>query len=250
MAAFLLRRFAALVLVLFCVVTITFCMIRLAPGSPFDRDRKIAPAIERELRLKYHLEGPEGRAAGASLGTKLGLGRRGRRLGDAGSFLQQYRDYLRDLLHGDLRLSIQVPQPHGQRNPRANPAGFADAGRAGVSDRHDRRGLAGGVRGGAAQRRVRRRGDVRGAAGDQRADVRDGAAVRAGVRAEAGGAAGRRVGDGGERGDARAGAGRALRGVHRAADAFEHVGSARAGFRPHGPRQGACRSGRSFTSTR
>ena len=108
MAAFLLRRFAALVLVLFCVVTITFCMIRLAPGSPFDRDRKIAPAIERELRLKYHLEGPAGRAAGQALGARLGLGAAGQgSLGDAGSFLQQYVDYLRDLLHGDLRLSIQ-----------------------------------------------------------------------------------------------------------------------------------------------
>ena len=108
MAAFLFRRLAGLALVLLCVVTITFCMIRLAPGSPFDRDRKIAPAIERQLRLKYHLEGPAGRADGRALAGKLGLGPGGQdALGDAGSFLQQYFDYLRDLLRGDLRISIQ-----------------------------------------------------------------------------------------------------------------------------------------------
>ena len=79
---FFLRRFAALVLVLFCVVTITFFMIRLAPGSPFDRDRKLAPAIERELRLKYQLEGPEGRAAGQALAGETRPRRR--RAGPAG----------------------------------------------------------------------------------------------------------------------------------------------------------------------
>ena len=108
MVAFLLRRFAGIVLVLLCVVTITFCMIRLAPGSPFDRDRKIAPAIERQLRLKYRLEGPEGRAAGRAFAEKLGCGPAGQgTFGDAGSFVQQYLDYLCDILHGDLRISIQ-----------------------------------------------------------------------------------------------------------------------------------------------
>ncbi len=97
-AFFLLRRLAALVLVVFCVVTITFFMIRLAPGGPFDRERKVTASVERAERLKYHLEGPEGR----------GFGPKGRaRLGEAGSIFQQYADYLRDLLHGDLRLSTK-----------------------------------------------------------------------------------------------------------------------------------------------
>ena len=39
----------ALVLVLFCVVSITFVLIRLSPGGPFDGERKIPPAIERQL---------------------------------------------------------------------------------------------------------------------------------------------------------------------------------------------------------
>ena len=108
MVAFLARRFLTLVVVLLFVVTITFFMIRLAPGGPFDRDRKVSASIERAERLKYKLEGPEGRAAGEALAARLGLQAAGwTRLGEAGSVLQQYRDYLRDLLHGDLRLSTK-----------------------------------------------------------------------------------------------------------------------------------------------
>lgn len=80
MFGFLLRRFASLVLVLFCVVSLTFFLIRLAPGGPFDRERKIPPAIEKQLLAKYKLDGP---------------------------IYQQYFDYLGDLLHGDLRLSTK-----------------------------------------------------------------------------------------------------------------------------------------------
>ena len=95
--------------VLFCVITITFFMIRLAPGGPFDRERKVPPNIEKELLLKYRLDGPEGRAAGRAFGARLGLGKSGRAwLGEAGSLLEQYADYLWGILrHGDLRISTK-----------------------------------------------------------------------------------------------------------------------------------------------
>lgn len=80
MLAFLFRRLLSLLLVLFCVVSLTFFLIRLAPGGPFDRERKIPPQIEKALLAKYKLDGPLGR---------------------------QYRDYLADLAHGDLRLSTK-----------------------------------------------------------------------------------------------------------------------------------------------
>ena len=80
MATFILRRVISLVFVLFCVVSITFLLIRLAPGGPFDRERKIPPQIEKELLAKYKLDG---------------------------SLWQQYRGYMWDLLHGDLRLSTK-----------------------------------------------------------------------------------------------------------------------------------------------
>jgi len=78
--AFLIRRLAALVVVLFCVVTITFFLMRIAPGGPFDAERKLTPAIEKQLLAKYKLDGP---------------------------LHQQYFDYIRDLLRGDLRDSIK-----------------------------------------------------------------------------------------------------------------------------------------------
>src|SRR5690349_16034342 len=45
MVAFIVRRFLAMFAVLFCVITITFFLIRLAPGGPFTRERKLSPAI-------------------------------------------------------------------------------------------------------------------------------------------------------------------------------------------------------------
>jgi ABC-type dipeptide/oligopeptide/nickel transport system permease component len=80
MAAFVFRRFVGLVIVLFCVITITFFLIRLAPGGPFARERKIPPAIEQALLARYKLDGTP---------------------------WQQYVDYLGDLLRGDLRLSTK-----------------------------------------------------------------------------------------------------------------------------------------------
>ena len=53
MGTFILRRVVSLAFVLFCVVTITFFLVKLAPGGPFDRERKIPPQIEKELMAKY-----------------------------------------------------------------------------------------------------------------------------------------------------------------------------------------------------
>ena len=108
MAAFVLRRLASLGLVLFAVVTVAFFMMRLAPGGPFDRENKMSPRIEKALLLKYKLDGPAGRSAGRALAARLGLNADTRdTVGEAGSYLQQYFDYLNDLLHGDLRLSTK-----------------------------------------------------------------------------------------------------------------------------------------------
>ena len=76
----MLRRLASLPVVLVCVVTITFFLIRLSPGGPFDSERKLPAAIEKQLLAKYKLDGP---------------------------ILTQFTGYLKDLLHGDLRLSTK-----------------------------------------------------------------------------------------------------------------------------------------------
>lgn len=76
----MLRRLASLPVVLLCVVTITFFLMRLSPGGPFDSERKLPAAIEKQLLAKYKLDG---------------------------TLLEQYSGYMKDLLHGDLRLSTK-----------------------------------------------------------------------------------------------------------------------------------------------
>lgn len=76
----LFRGVAGLAAVLFCVITITFFLIRISPGGPFDAERKLPPAIEKALLEKYRLDGP---------------------------LWKQYVEYLADLARGDLRLSTK-----------------------------------------------------------------------------------------------------------------------------------------------
>jgi oligopeptide transport system permease protein len=80
MIRYIAKRLIGLLVILFCVVTITFFLVRLMPGGPFDRERKLPEHIEKQLLAKYKLDGP---------------------------LLEQYFNYLGDLLHGDLRLSTK-----------------------------------------------------------------------------------------------------------------------------------------------
>jgi len=77
---FILRRILFALPVLFLVATLSFLLMRLAPGSPFTKERAIPAAILRQLEVRYNLNG---------------------------SLPQQYGGYLRDLAHGDLGLSTQ-----------------------------------------------------------------------------------------------------------------------------------------------
>jgi len=58
MLTYSLRRAAGAVPTLFVLLTIAFFMIRLAPGGPFDVERKLPPEIEANLNQKYHLDEP------------------------------------------------------------------------------------------------------------------------------------------------------------------------------------------------
>jgi oligopeptide transport system permease protein len=80
MLRFIAKRVLGLVVILFFVITITFFLVRLMPGGPFDRERKLPEHIEKQLLAKYKLDGP---------------------------LPEQYLNYLGDLLHGDLRLSTK-----------------------------------------------------------------------------------------------------------------------------------------------
>ena len=56
---YFLRRLISLIPLLLVISFLAFVMVRLAPGGPFDRERKPAsPEIERQLLAKYHLDQP------------------------------------------------------------------------------------------------------------------------------------------------------------------------------------------------
>jgi oligopeptide transport system permease protein len=66
---------------LFVIVTLTFFMMRAAPGGPFDSNRRLPPDIEKNIEASYHLDKP---------------------------LVQQYAIYLGNLLHGDLGPSFRT----------------------------------------------------------------------------------------------------------------------------------------------
>lgn len=54
----LLKRFLHGLLVLWAVATLTFLLLRIAPGGPFDSERKLPPEVIANLEAKYHLDKP------------------------------------------------------------------------------------------------------------------------------------------------------------------------------------------------
>ncbi|MEI9864500.1 MAG: hypothetical protein WDN00_08095 [Limisphaerales bacterium] len=75
------RRILFSVPLLLVISALAFVLMHLAPGGPFDNERKPAsPEIERNLKAKYHLDEP---------------------------VWKQYGRYLGDLLHGDFGASLK-----------------------------------------------------------------------------------------------------------------------------------------------
>lgn len=82
MVGYLIRRILFLIPVLFFVSLITFTLMHIAPGGPWDRERRLPPEIEANLNAKYHLDEP--------LPIQFGY-------------------YLLNLIRGDLGLSFTNP---------------------------------------------------------------------------------------------------------------------------------------------
>ncbi len=75
MTKFIIRRFIGLIPTLFIIITLSFFIVRVAPGGPFDRDKRLPPEIMKNIEKKYHLDE---------------------------SLLKQYGRYLFDMMRGDL----------------------------------------------------------------------------------------------------------------------------------------------------
>ncbi|MGB7951227.1 MAG: ABC transporter permease [Candidatus Binatia bacterium] len=75
MLRFLSKRLLHGIVVIWVVGTLTFVMLRLAPGGPFDRERKLPPEVLANIEAKYHLNEP---------------------------LISQYLRYITGVIHGDL----------------------------------------------------------------------------------------------------------------------------------------------------
>ncbi|MCX8013147.1 MAG: ABC transporter, partial [Rectinema sp.] len=58
MARYFIRRALSLIPTLFIVITLSFFLIRLAPGGPFARERDVPEAILQNLMKRYHMDEP------------------------------------------------------------------------------------------------------------------------------------------------------------------------------------------------
>ncbi|MDO8527168.1 MAG: ABC transporter permease subunit [Deltaproteobacteria bacterium] len=58
MVRFLLQRLLGAVFVIWVIMTLSFFLMRMAPGGPFDLERPLQPDIRRNIDKKYHLDKP------------------------------------------------------------------------------------------------------------------------------------------------------------------------------------------------
>ena len=82
MGRFILSRLFQAIPVLLVVITVTFFLVRLAPGGPFSAEKAVPPEVIKALEAQYQLDLP---------------------------VWQQYTSYLGDLLHGEFGPSFKYP---------------------------------------------------------------------------------------------------------------------------------------------
>ncbi|TQS72060.1 ABC transporter permease [Ornithinibacillus gellani] len=58
MARYLLKRIGFILISLFFIISITFILMKAAPGGPFASERKLPPAIEQQMNEAYGLNDP------------------------------------------------------------------------------------------------------------------------------------------------------------------------------------------------
>jgi oligopeptide transport system permease protein len=75
MTKYIIRRLFGIVPTMFIIVTLSFFVIRIAPGGPFASEKVLPPAVMANVMAKYHLDEP---------------------------LIKQYARYVLDVLRGDL----------------------------------------------------------------------------------------------------------------------------------------------------
>lgn len=82
MLGYILRRLAEFLPVLFVIVSLSFFLMRLAPGGPFDQERALPEQVRVNIEARYHLDQP---------------------------LWRQYLQYLGEVARGDLGPSFRYP---------------------------------------------------------------------------------------------------------------------------------------------
>ena len=82
MLRYVIRRLLTAIPTLFVIVTISFFLMRVAPGGPFNQEKGLNPIIKANLERVYHLDQP---------------------------LWKQYLLYLNNLVHGDFGPSYNMP---------------------------------------------------------------------------------------------------------------------------------------------
>lgn len=100
MLRFILKRFLGSIPTLFVIIGISFFMIRMAPGGPFDQERQLPPEIIENLNKVYHLDEPLYQQFGRYLWGIL--------QGDFGPSFQ-YKDYsVTELIFQGFPVSLKI----------------------------------------------------------------------------------------------------------------------------------------------
>jgi oligopeptide transport system permease protein len=82
MLRYVVRRFLTAIPTLFIIVTVSFFLMRVAPGGPFNQEKGLLPTIKANLERAYHLDEP---------------------------LWKQYLLYLQNLIRGDFGPSYNLP---------------------------------------------------------------------------------------------------------------------------------------------
>jgi oligopeptide transport system permease protein len=82
MLGIFLRRLLMAIPVLIAVASLTFFLIKLAPGGPFDADRAVSPQVLKNLNAAYNLDATQ---------------------------WEQYIDYMSGVIQGDFGPSFRYP---------------------------------------------------------------------------------------------------------------------------------------------
>lgn len=141
MMNYLARRIAFFIPLCWVIATLSFFLVRIAPGGPFDRERApAAPQVEAALKRKYHLDEPVWRQYLRYLGAlwereadgRLGRIEGGLLTGDLGLSLKYRNHTVADLLRQGLPVSMTLGwMAFGLAISVGAPLGFVAAARRG-----------------------------------------------------------------------------------------------------------------------